>query len=249
MGEKMAKRVYGKTIWQLLEDFAAEHENQVFTRKEMVEWFRTKYPEIKTSSVQCHIISCAVNDPNRKHYSTKKDILYRLSDNRYKKYNILTDGEIDESTVVSSTTTEPEEYEEEADVSCQAKILEKHIEEFVISNLGVLKLELYNDEEGGRTGQQFDTYEIGRIDLLCHDSEKNLVILELKKGRPSDKVVGQLLRYIGWVRKNIAKPDQKVRGLIISEEEDSKLDYALMPVSDIITQKEIKIDLRFVEKK
>jgi restriction system protein len=74
-------------------------------------------------------------------------------------------------------------------------VLEKHIEEFVKDNLKILDLELYNDEEGDRTGQQYDTFIIGRMDLLCLDEKKDFVVIELKKGRESDKVVGQILRY------------------------------------------------------
>ena len=39
--------------------------------------------------------------------------------------------------------------------------------------------------------------EVGTIDILADEPDTNsLVVIELKKGRESDKVVGQTLRYI-----------------------------------------------------
>jgi hypothetical protein len=33
-----------------------------------------------------------------------------------------------------------------------------------------------------------------------------------------DRVIGQLLRYISWIKKNHAEPGQKVRGVIVAKE-------------------------------
>ena len=41
---------------------------------------------------------------------------------------------------------------------------------------------------------------------------------------------------------------KSVYGLIITEEKDEKLDFALKPVSDLIKQKLIKIDIKFIDK-
>lgn len=44
------------------------------------------------------------------------------------------------------------------------------------------------------------------FDFLAVDKGNNdLVVIELKKGRISDKVVGQILRYIAWINENLAK--------------------------------------------
>ena len=55
----------------------------------------------------------------------------------------------------------------------------------------------------------------------------SFVVIELKKGRPSDQVVGQILRYMGWVKKNLCASGQAVKGLVICREPDPKLLYAL----------------------
>ena len=58
-------------------------------------------------------------------------------------------------------------------------------------------------------------------------------VIELKKGKSSDQVVGQILRYIAWIKENEAKPDEKVKGLIITKEQDDKLKYSLMATENI----------------
>jgi hypothetical protein len=58
-------------------------------------------------------------------------------------------------------------------------------------------------------------------------SEKAVdVIIELKKGRSADKVYGQCSRYMGWVRKNLAKDGAKVHGVIVARQIDDKLKAA-----------------------
>ncbi len=107
-------------------------------------------------------------------------------------------------------------------------IMEKYLEEFIETNFNKInlgaKLELYQDEEN--TGRQYPT-SIGNIDLLAVDKEKKeFVVIELKKGKSSDAVIGQILRYMGWVKDNLAK-DYDVRGIIIVKEKDERLRYAL----------------------
>ena len=57
--------------------------------------------------------------------------------------------------------------------------------------------------------------------------------MELKKGRASDVVVGQLLRYMGFVQEELAEPTQAVRGVIIALEDDQRLRRALAMVPSI----------------
>lgn len=71
-------------------------------------------------------------------------------------------------------------------------------------------------------GRQYAT-TVGPIDLLAEDREtKEFVVIELKKGRSADKVFGQLSRYMGWVRKNLAKGGD-VSGIIVGSMIDDKL--------------------------
>lgn len=156
-----------------------------------------------------------------------------------KKYDFLTKGEISEQL------EEQTQVEEQ-----QGFILEKHLEDFIVSNLENIfdkKLKLYKDDEE-RTGQQYPT-GIGNIDILAREPETNsLVVIELKKGRESDKVVGQILRYMGWVKENITGEGESVKGLIICKERDEKLDYSLKAIPGInIGVRLYKVDFRLVE--
>lgn len=110
-----------------------------------------------------------------------------------------------------------------------AFVLEKYLEDFVVSNFDTIfkgQLKIYEDTEGNE-GQQYAT-DIGPIDILAFDqSSRSFVVIELKKGRPSDQVVGQVLRYMGWVKKNLCANGQGVKGLVICRDLDPKLSYAL----------------------
>ena len=44
------------------------------------------------------------------------------------------------------------------------------------------------------------------------------MVIELKVSRGYDRVVGQLLRYMAWIKRNLAEPNQSVRGVIIARE-------------------------------
>ena len=76
-----------------------------------------------------------------------------------------------------------------------------------------------------RDGRQYST-EIGPIDLLAKDSEGVFVVIELKKGLGADQVIGQSLRYMGWVVKNLARRGDLVRGIIVCEDVGQKLLHA-----------------------
>ena len=116
--------------------------------------------------------------------------------------------------------------------------LEKHLEDFIVSNFKtIFKGELLMYEDGaGADGQQYAT-DIGPIDILAFEPRsKSFVVIELKRDRTSDQVIGQILRYMGWVRKELCKDGQAVRGLIICHDADRKLSYALEMTNNIDVQ-------------
>ena len=114
--------------------------------------------------------------------------------------------------------------------------LEKHLEEFLIQNwkntdLGV-EYEIF-EEDGELVGQQYPS-DTGPIDILAISKDKKtILVVELKKGRVSDNVVGQIQRYMGYVKDELAEPDQKVKGIIIGLEDDLKIKRALSVTSNI----------------
>lgn len=114
--------------------------------------------------------------------------------------------------------------------------LEAHLEEFLVKNWNQTLLgkdySIYA-EEGELIGQQYPT-DAGIIDILAVSKDgKRLLVVELKRGRASDVVVGQTLRYMGFVGEQLAGEGQMVEGVIIGLEDDPRLRWALVPVPSI----------------
>jgi restriction system protein len=58
-------------------------------------------------------------------------------------------------------------------------------------------------------------------------------VVELKKGKAADVAVGQTLRYMGFVKEELAEENQTVRGLVIALEDDQRIRRALSMVPNI----------------
>ena len=59
------------------------------------------------------------------------------------------------------------------------------------------------------------------------------IVIELKKGRASDRVIGQIQRYMGYIKDEIAEDDQEVKGIIIAFEDDQRIRRALSVTNNI----------------
>lgn len=102
------------------------------------------------------------------------------------------------------------------------KFYEKDVEEPVLRLLPELQLRLYTDHASGKTGHQYPC-AAGRIDFLCVDNTtEDYVVLELKRGLAPKETLLQVLRYMSWVRQNLAGK-RGVRGTILTESADSSL--------------------------
>jgi len=114
-------------------------------------------------------------------------------------------------------------------------VMERHLEDFLVENweqteLGS-KYDIYT-EDGAVVGQQYPV-DKGFIDILAISKDKKvLLVVELKKGKATDVVVGQVLRYMGYVTELI-EPGQKVRGAIIALEDDRRIHQALSMVENV----------------
>jgi RecB family endonuclease NucS len=84
--------------------------------------------------------------------------------------------------------------------------------------------------------------------LARDKSNHDWVVIELKKGKSSDAVVGQLLRYMGWVKKHRATGGESVRGIIITSTPDDKIKYALL-VSQGVSFYTYRVSFDLVEEK
>ena len=142
-------------------------------------------------------------------------------------FEILTKGAVKPKVLVTEDSTDIESANDFA--------LEAHLEEFLASNWSSVpwgrNLKLY--ETGESNGRQFPA-GTWNIDFLSVDQDsKALVVIELQKGQTSDATVGQVLRYMGWVRENVAETGQKVEGLIICREISEALRLAVQSLPGI----------------
>jgi len=139
--------------------------------------------------------------------------------------------------------------DETEEVDSSAFAYESHLRDYLKENLHRIEqgLRLYTDEEDPTiTGVEFDAGG-KRIDILALDSQGSYVIIELKVSKGHEKVIGQLLRYKAWIRKNLAE-GQEVRGIIIAKDisEDLKLAASEVPGIDLYAY-DLKVDLRRVQ--
>lgn len=114
--------------------------------------------------------------------------------------------------------------------------LEKHLEDFLVKNWKQTELgknyDIY-EVDGELVGQQYPT-DTGNIDILAiSKNKKELLVVELKKGRASDNVVGQVQRYMGYVLQELAEKGQKVKGVILALEDDTRIRRALAVTNNI----------------
>lgn len=229
--------IYDKPVRLLMRDMAdAFHlsSGQAFTKQQAVAWFREHYPKIKPGTVAAHLIMMSTNAKSRVHFNPKPgqdDLCFQLDGGRYRLY----DPNHDPPPVGSQSDGAPAEpvAEEEQETVSKASTefaYESDLRDYLSKNLPILESGLRLYEEEGITGVEFPVG--GRfIDLLAVDARGGFVVIELKVSRGYDRVVGQLLRYMAWIRKNLAEPNQTIRGMIVAREisEDLLLACSFLP--------------------
>lgn len=120
---------------------------------------------------------------------------------------------------------------EELQKNTSSFLLEKHLEDYIEKFWKETVFgKNYNLYENGR---QFRT-DSGPLDLLAQSKDKSeFLVLELKRDKTSDLAVVQTLRYMGYIKKTLAKNNERVKGCIIGTQEDKKLVNAISMVPDI----------------
>lgn len=93
------------------------------------------------------------------------------------------------------------------------KLLEDELTARIESGVNVFGLNLKIYKRKGRYGRQY-IIPIGRLDLLCEDSDGNLYIIELKKDSGYDDAYKQTAEYLGWVENDKISEGKKVYGII-----------------------------------
>ncbi len=137
------------------------------------------------------------------------------------------------------------------DTECQSAssqfVMESHLRDYLAQNLKHIqglpaRLELFTDESG-IPGVEYRT-GVGFIDILARDTDGAFYVLELKVSRGSDAVIGQIMRYMGWIRNNLAQ-GRPVYGVVVTNGVSEKLKYAALEHPGIFLREyELNFSLR-----
>lgn len=247
--------LYSKPVRVLMKEMAADLAKApdiIFTKQDAIAWFAQKYPKIQVGTVTAHLTRLSTNARSRTHHSTKPgedDVLYQIDGSHYRHYRPGQDpAPIYPSSPTTEAVTVPEgEDEEPISVPSGAGsefAYEADLRDYLAKNLTKLELGLRLYEDEGITGIEFPVG--GRfIDILAIDAKGGLVVIELKVSRGYDRVIGQLMRYVGWIKKNLAEPNQNVRGVIVAREisEDLLLACSLIPSVELF-EYELSLSLK-----
>lgn len=130
-------------------------------------------------------------------------------------------------------------------------VMEKYLEDFLVTNWRHTELgkdfEIF-EVDGEIVGQQYPS-DTGPIDILAISKDKKtLLVVELKRGKVSDVAVGQIQRYMGFVKEELLEPGQTVRGVIIGLDDDKRIQRALSVAENIdfyTYQVNFKLESRF----
>lgn len=250
--------LYSKSVRILMKEMTAElakAPDATFTRQDAINWFSQKYPKIKVGTVTAHLTRFSTNARSRTHFSAKPgedDVLYQIDGSHYRRYRPGQDPvPIYAGLKTGETLNVPEGEDEEMTVEPSAAggefAYEADLRNYLAKNLGKLEPGLRVYEEEGITGIEFPVG--GRfIDILATDANGGIVVIELKVSRGYDRVVGQLMRYVAWIKKNLAEPNQSVRGVIVAREisEDLLLACSLVPGVELF-EYELSLSLKRVD--
>ncbi len=254
--------IYKKPTRELMHEFAAQKltSGQVFSRKDAVRWFADHYPKIKSNTVGMHVEGMSVNSLSRRHHPSVKpdagyDLFFKLGPSEFRLWDPEKDSaprykadlEADSAGNIAETGDTAEETTEEGDLGSRKFAFERDLQYYLAQNLGLLEpgLKLYEDEDGVFNGIEFPAGQ-RRIDILAVGADDAYVVIETKVSRAYDRVVGQILRYMGWVKENLAG-EAPVRGIIVASEISEDLILATSSIVNIqLVEYEISFSLKSV---
>lgn len=204
-----------------------------FSREQAIAWFAEHYPKIKKGTVTAHLMRLSTNVASRHQYSPRTDgsddIFFKIDSRTFRLY----EPGYDPPPLTTGVPDPDQEDLEETDPEPTGEFAyERDLRDFLARNLHVVEpgLTLFSDE--GIPGIEFPVG--GRfIDVLAVDSDGAFVVIELKVSKGYDRVVGQLLRYMNWIRRNLADADQQVRGVVIAKSISEDLRLAAGGLEDV----------------
>ncbi len=242
----MARTIYEKSTRVLLKDMLADmglRPGQVFTTSRVIDWFQKHYPKLQAGSIRAHLVQASTNDRSRLHHTSTNasdDLLFKVDSGQFRLYEPGKDPapihefiEGDVAREQEITAAEEDDDDAGAPPGSTEFLLERDLQRYLAENLGCIETGLRLHEADGIKGIEFEAGGGRRIDILAVDKEGALVVLELKVSKGYDRVVGQLLRYVNWIRLNVAEPSQRVRGIIVCRSMSEDLRLACANINDV----------------
>lgn len=224
----------------LMREFAKSRltTGQVFQKSAAVAWFAEHYPNLRPTTVQMHVECMAVNSMSREHHPSIQphsghDLFFKVGREKFRLWDMAVDPAPIYSEDIIQGKVEAEEIDDEeeqrADALATEFAYERDLRNYLARNLNTIEpgLKLYEEEE--ITGIEFP---VGNryIDILAVGKDDEFVVVELKVSRGYDRAVGQILRYMAWIRENLAE-DRNVRGVIVARQitDDLRLAVSMLP--------------------
>ncbi|UCE60191.1 MAG: DUF91 domain-containing protein [Phycisphaerales bacterium] len=252
------KKAKGPPVWSKVRE-AIKTLGGSSTNVDVRNWILKQYRGTNKNSIQAEIIVCTVNHPSRIHYPQNRkprrstgrlDFLFRPEAGKGKLElydpSLHGDWEIaqreDGSLVVQRFDESAEQPRDEDMHHGDAFAAEHHLRDYLVQHLEQIEkgLELYVDDEG-RTGVEYPI-KVGRIDILARAQDGAIVVIELKVAKGSDSACGQVLGYMGWIKRHIAD-GKAVRGIVVAQRITDRIRYALAD-SKGVTLKEYELSLK-----
>jgi len=240
------------TIWEIVKEttkkLIEQSGNSVVLEKEIREYILENHQNVNPATINNQIMFCTVNRQSRVNCPNNQRVLvcdrefdflfrptlakpevvlykpeehgqweiYRSSDSRF--YVRKLD---DELNVISHHTEQETENNQDF-----AFAFESHLRDFISKNLSLIgNLTLCEN------GIEYNT-DVGRIDVLAQNENNEFVVIELKLSRGEDAALGQVQRYMGWLKENLSESDV-VHGIIIAKSISKKLKYAVSVTQNI----------------
>ena len=207
-----------------------------------------------------HVDGMSVNSSQRRHHPGIRpgagfDLFFKLGPREFRLWDSDRDpaplykADLDAGVEngVADTDESADDLSENDDVGSRKFAFERDLQNYLVQNLGLLEpgLKLYEDEDGAFNGVEFPAGQ-RYIDILAVGTDGAYVVIETKVSRAYDRVVGQVLRYMGWVKENLAG-EASVRGVIVASEISKDLILATSSVGNIrLVEYEISFSLKSV---
>ena len=259
------KPTYFDMLYHIVEELTANNPDIVMHFSQISDKVEEKFGKQNKETLRRVIIAATVNMDSRVNWwfnkkpriaetVSERDLLYSmgLGTSQYVKYDpekSLWQIRLDESTnekIVEKVVADGDWDDPPPEkLTAPTFALESHLRDYLAKNLSTLTIHGKNLE---LVSTEYPT-EVGPIDILAKDNEGNFYVFELKLSKGVDKALGQILRYMGWIKKEESN-GKSVSGIIVAEKIDDKLKYAIQAVNNVdLFEYEVNFTLKSIDSK